>query len=173
MRKLQMMVVAIPLVLLAFFETGCTATQRKELLMEGLAATKEYVNTEILPKAKEAAIAYVEKKALEQEQKQLVVLDAQLEKLGKVNTETNVLEKKTWHDFDADKDSHLSPTELALLSAYISKEAAGRPDSSNIYKTTGGAVGILGLAWLALASTKKMRNGKTPVTPPTPSGGTA
>jgi len=183
------------LVILPIFSSGvgCSTQLRgyaRDILDEG----KTYFHTELVPglkkemggladAAKDAAVnagkdllkdgietakTYVDEKLAEKEKKELHAIDEQLAKLAEPDPDTGVLMSKTWRDFDADKDGHLSPGELAALNFYVGKKAYGRDDFMTIMKATGASSLVLG----GIFGAGKLRKKKPPeaVAGPAPPG---
>jgi hypothetical protein len=143
---------------ITFFSYGCTVAQRKELLMEAGEAAVAVAKAEG-EKILKNVLEELMRKAAEKEKEQLAILDAQLAKVAKPDSETGVLQAKTWKDFDADKDTHLSPTELASLTAYVAKESGPKSDQT---KTTAGAAAILAALWAAAKAAQAAKNKLAP-----------
>ena len=152
MKKLAL----ILLFLLIPFGTGCGSLLRStfDTAKEEL---KEWTKEEI-SKALEA----VEKKRKEVELKQLGELDKQLEKLGEVKKNadgTSEIVKKTWKDFDTDKDESLSPAEELEVSKYVGLRIAKMVAAGEISAAEGGQIakgagGILAMLLLLYGAKK-------------------
>jgi len=186
MEILKKAAVPILLALLTFFNYGCTAGQRKELLDEAMGAGKEYLVSQ-LPKIGELVtnkiLPLVEAKLKEAEQKKLAELDIELSQFAQKDSITGVENKATWKIFDKDNSGSLEPAELASVTQFVAVELAKRVAKGEIDASTAGQTGksvglsiaaLLGLSVLGkgskMAASKlaKTTGGGVPI-PPGPS----
>jgi len=121
-------------VLTTFFDYGCTATQRKNILDEALVNAKSFVAEEVLPGIKDKVADAVEAKLLEKEKEKLVQLDEILRSLGDIDPETGMISSKTWSDFDVDRNGELGISEAAKLQVYIIKRTSEKVAAGEISK---------------------------------------
>lgn len=148
---------------LAMSSVGCSAylkEKAQELAEAGLERGKEVIKNElqqVLPKLEEKLTAIAEKKLLEREAKTNAEFDAALLKVAPTDQTTGAKAARIWKDFDADRDGHLSPVEIARLTAYIMVEGPKRVSDGGLTAeewsaTQKGTAGTAGTAALAAAA---------------------
>lgn len=186
MRNGRALLVAVLLIPLIFSSTGCSGIMRKSF-----DEAKDYFQTQVLPglqekgkevaanlanEAKESAIAYIDAKLVEEEQKVLAKLDATLLAVADIDAETgSPTNVKRWEDFDENGDGFLQPKEHGKASWYAAKKAAASGDWGLAAKIgTGGAGGMAILAAAEFARRRKRKiqineppDGPAPEAPPT------
>ncbi len=153
---------------LTFFSGGCSAAQRKELLDE----VKLYASDEIakaLPGLKDQAGKFAQDKIDALETAQKANLDTQLATINDTDASGAVVHK-TWKDFDADHDGHLSPSELAAATTYVTTQIAKGHANKATTKGALGAIGLLLLAYLGRRGATALLTPKPGTTPPAPGG---
>jgi hypothetical protein len=167
-KRLAAPVLALLILSLAFFSGGCSASQRKELMDE----VKAYASDEIakaLPGLKDQAGKFAQDKIDALEAAQNANLDSQLATINDTDASGAVVHK-TWKDFDADHDGHLSPSELATATTYVTTQIAKGHASKATTKGALGAIGLLLLAYLGRKGAAVLLTPKPPAAPP-PTGG--
>lgn len=136
--------------------TGCGSLLR---------STFDTVKTELKDWTKEEinkALEAAEKKRKEAELKQLAELDKELEKVAEVKKNAEGMAeivKKTWKDFDTDKDESLSPSEQLEISKYMALRIAKMVAAGEISAAEGGQIakgagGIMALLLLLYGAKK-------------------
>jgi hypothetical protein len=99
-----------------------------------------------------AVLAKVEVKLNEAEARKHTELDLQLAQFKTVDAESGIESVKTWKDFDADKDSSLSPGEMVKTTSFIYSQLARKVASGEMSKDEAAKQGKnTGITMLALA----------------------
>jgi hypothetical protein len=153
-----------------FFEYGCTAAGRKEIVNEAVENAKTYFVEKILPEWKEKAADYAIKKLEDKEKEELGKLDIELAKFPAEDGSV-----KTWKDFDGDRDGHLDAGELTSIGKFVAghtaeKTAKGemsKDEAGRTVKNTGITIAALGAIMLALRGAKSLKKKAGPADPGT------
>ena len=175
---------AILVISLTFFSYGCsTAALREkaeEMTRASLDAAKAYMAEEgknLLAKAEAKAIEIADKKLKEAEDEKLKEIDAHLEPFAVVDPETGIATKKTWKDFDADKNGDLNEAEAAKIGLFITTQIAKKTASGEMSKDEAArhakGTGITLAALMAILLEKRALASRKKSTTPPSGGGTA